>query len=205
MKLLLTAFEPFGGENINPAEEVLRLLPEELAGLHIIKLVLPTVFGDCLHAIDAAIQSRRPDAVLSLGQAGGRQDITVERVAINLMDASMPDNKGLQPVDMPVVPGGPAAYFSTLPVKAMVAAMLEEEVPAAQSLTAGAFVCNQLMYHVLQTFAQEGSRARAGFVHLPYLPQQARVQALDPQLFGLPLEDMERGIRAAISAIAAAL
>lgn len=199
-KLLLTAFDAFGGESVNPAQEVLGLLPDTLAGVQLIKLVLPTVFGDSLAMAEQAITLHQPDAVLSLGQAGGRPDITVERVAINLMDASLPDNKGQTPKDRPVVPGGPAAFFSTLPVKAMVQAMLDVGVPASVSYTAGAYVCNQLMYGVLHRLAQEGSGAIAGFVHVPYLPQQA--EKIGSDMFGLPLADIRRGVEAAVGAIA---
>ena len=120
MKLLLTAFEPFGGADMNPAQEAVRLVPERIGDVDIVKMDVPVVFGRAIDAVAAAVEREKPDAVLCIGQAGGRAALTPERVAINVDDASIPDNAGAQPIDRPIVPGGPAAYFSTLPVKAMV-------------------------------------------------------------------------------------
>lgn len=202
-KLLVTAFDAFGGETINPALQVLEALPDSLHGLQLLKLQVPTVFGDSLIELKQAITYHAPDAVLCLGQAGGRADITVERVAINLMDAGMPDNKGQVPKDAPVVPGGPAAYFSTLPVKAMVEAMLDADVPASVSYTAGVYVCNQLMYGALHALAQAGEKGIACFVHVPYVPGQVAHKKPSPP--SMPLADIVRGVEAGIGAIAEAL
>ena len=199
MKLLLTAFDAFGGETINPALQALEALPESVAGLRLIKLEVPTVFGDSLDVVRHALQTHRPDAVLCLGQAGGRSAITVERVAINVMDARMPDNKGYTPVDVSIVPDGPAAYFATLPIKRMVAAMQAVGVAAAISDTAGTFVCNQLLYGVLHSLHLEGLSAMAGFVHVPYVPKQA--QRKTPQPPSMPRGDITRGIMQCLQVI----
>lgn len=199
MNMLVTAFDAFGGEAINPALQALEELPESIVGLQLIKLEVPTVFGESLEVVRRALEKHRPDAVLCLGQAGGRSAITVERVAINVMDARMPDNKGYAPEDVPVIPGGPAAYFATLPIKHMVAGMQAAGVSAAVSDTAGTFVCNQLMYGVLHTLHLEGRGAIAGFVHVPYVPTQA--QHKTPQPPSMPLEDINKGLVAATAAV----
>lgn len=148
--VLITGFEPFGGEQINPSWEVVSQLDNAIiAGCRVVARQLPCVFGESLSVLNSAIDTLSPSLVLAIGQAGGRTDITVERVAINVDDARIPDNKGQQPVDEPIVAGGPAAWFSTLPVKAMVAAMREAGVPASVSQTAGTFVCNHVMYGLL--------------------------------------------------------
>ena len=133
---------------------------------------LPCVFGDALTALNAALDELKPVLTLAIGQAGGRVDITVERVAINVDDARIPDNKGLQPIDVPIVAGGPAAYFSTLPIKAIVTALRSKGIPASVSQTAGTFVCNHVMYGLLHSL-RNGSGAKGGFIHIPYLPEQA--------------------------------
>ena len=151
MKVLLTAFDPFGGESINPAQEAVKLVPEQIGQVDIVKCYVPTVFGKSVETVSEAIQSYLPDAVLCIGQAGGRPLLTLERVAINLDDAPIPDNAGNQPVDRTIFGDGKNAYFSTLPVKAMAAAIREAGIPATISYTAGTFVCNHLMYGVLYT------------------------------------------------------
>uniref|UniRef100_UPI00227FD237 pyroglutamyl-peptidase I n=2 Tax=Enterobacterales TaxID=91347 RepID=UPI00227FD237 len=145
-KVLITGFEPFGGERLNPSWEVVKQLNDmELVGTRIVARQLPCVFGAALEALNAAIDEVQPLMVLAVGQAGGRTDITIERVAINVDDARIPDNQGQQPVDEPIVAGGPAAYFSTLPIKAMVSSMREAGIPASVSQTAGTYVCNHVM------------------------------------------------------------
>ena len=151
MKLLLTAFDPFGGETVNPAQEAVKMVSSRVGNVEVIKCVVPTVFGKSIETVAAAIEDCRPDAVLCIGQAGGRADLTPERIAINLDDASIADNEGNRPVDTPIFPDGKPAYFSTLPVKAMVAAIRAAGIPASLSNTAGTFVCNHLMYGVLYT------------------------------------------------------
>ena len=149
MKILITGFDPFGGENVNPAHEAVKLLPDTIAGAEIIKLEVPTRFHRAGAVLEDAMQRHKPDAVICVGQAGGRAAITPEKVAINLMDGRIPDNAGYQPVDVPIREDGETAYFTSLPVKAMVQKMRAAGIPAALSYTAGSFVCNCLMYTLL--------------------------------------------------------
>ncbi|MFL6658026.1 MAG: pyroglutamyl-peptidase I, partial [Massilia sp.] len=170
--ILLTGFEPFNKETINPAWEAVRALDGWVGpGFVVQALQLPCVFGEARRAMDAAIAHHRPAVVIAVGQAGGRCDLSVERVAINVDDAPIPDNAQRQLVDEAIVPGGPAAYFSTLPIKAIVAALRAKGLPASVSQTAGTFVCNHVFYGLMHTTA--GMKLRAGFIHIPYLPQQA--------------------------------
>lgn len=201
MRILVTAFDPFGGETCNPAQEVLAKLPRVIVGAEIIPLVVPTVFGEAVDRAVDAIRAHRPNAVVCLGQAGGRRGITVERVAINWMDAGIPDNIGQQPVDELIAQDGPAAYFATLPVRAMVSTMRDAGLSAGISLSAGAFVCNHLMYGVLHYLEREQLPVHAGFIHLPYLPEQAGDKAGVPTM---PLDDMVRGLVTALTALIAA-
>lgn len=194
MTILLTGFEPFGGEGINPSWEVARGLEgESIGALHIAARCLPCVFGDALQALDRAIAEVRPRLVLALGQAGGRCELSIERVALNVDDARIPDNAGAQPIDQPVVVGGPAAYFSTLPIKAMVAGLRAAGLPAAVSQSAGTFVCNHVFYGLQHRLA--GSGVRSGFLHIPYLPEQA---ACHPGQPSLPLSLLQDGVRLAL-------
>ena len=173
--VLVTAFEPFGGESVNSSLRVLeQLRPPPAARLK--RLVLPVVFGRSLEVLEQALDELRPDVVLALGQAGGRAKVSLERVAINLNDARIPDNEGQQPVDTPVVTGGPAAYFSTLPLKRMLKALLGAGIPAQVSYSAGTFVCNHLMYGLLHRLAAHHPETCGGFVHLPFLPEQVAGQ-----------------------------
>lgn len=194
MKILVTAFDAFGGESINPTERALQQLPDRIGDAELIKLVIPTKFGESLRRAIEAAEDTAVDAILCFGQAGGRAHITPERVAINVMDADIPDNAGYQPVDVPVVEGGPTAYFSTLPVKEMVAAM--EDIPARLSNTAGTFVCNQLLYGLLHHFA--GAKVRAGFVHVPFITEQEKTDK--PMM---ELADIVEGVKRALWAVQA--
>jgi pyroglutamyl-peptidase len=203
MKILLTAFEPFGGEEINPALEAVNKVSVQIAGAQIIKLTVPTVFGRAADAAAEAIRTLRPQAVVCVGQAGGRTAITVERVAINMEDASIPDNAGIIPADRPVIPGAPAAYFSTLPIKAMVKAIRDTGLSASVSNTAGTFVCNHLMYRVLHLLGNDFPGTQGGFIHVPYLKEQA-ARKTEPA-FGMSLQDIVRGLEAALDTVAAAL
>ncbi len=198
MKLLLTAFEPFGGEAVNPAEEAMGRMPDRVGDVEIVKLAVPVTFAGCLAPVAEAIEREAPDAVLCLGQAGGRAAITPERVAVNVDDARIPDNAGEQPVDRPAVPGGPAAYFATLPVKAMAEAIRAAGVAAEVSNTAGTFVCNHLMYAVLHLLAERYPGVWAGFMHVPFVPEQTGDKPGQPSM---PLADMVRGLTAAVGAI----
>ena len=198
MKLLLTAFDPFGGETVNPAQEAVKMVSSRVGNVEIIKCVVPTVFGKSIETVAAAIEDCRPDAVLCIGQAGGRADLTPERIAINLDDASIADNEGNRPVDTPIFPDGKPAYFSTLPVKAMVAAIRVAGIPASLSNTAGTFVCNHLMYGVLYTLEKYYPSVRGGFLHVPYIPSQVTGGRGIPSMSAA---DIVRGLEAAIAAI----
>lgn len=200
MSILVTAFDPFGGEKINPALEAVKALPAEIAGEEIITVEVPTVFGKAIEAATAAIDEHQPSAVLCVGQAGGRFDITPERVAINVDDARIADNEGQQPIDEPVVEGAPPAYFATLPIKAMAQAIREAGVPSSVSNSAGTFVCNHIMFGVLHHLATVGPReARGGFVHVPFIPEQTVGKPGQPSL---STETITEGLTAAIRAIA---
>ena len=171
--ILVTGFEPFGGERINPSAEVARAWHgRAIDGAPVIGTVLPCVFGAAIGALRAAIDTHRPQIVLALGQAAGRDGFTLERVAINLDDARIADNAGAQPIDAPVVTRGPAAHFTTLPIKAMVAALREAGLAASVSYSAGTFVCNHVFYG-LQHTVKRRRNVRSGFMHLPCLPEQA--------------------------------
>lgn len=192
--LLITGFEPFGGETINPAWEAVKALPEQIGGWQLRKLQIPTVFSLAAARTLACAAEYRPDAVLCIGQAGTRSAVTPEYVGINLRHARIADNLGNQPQDEPVVPGGPTAYFATVPVRAMTAAIEAQGIPAAVSYTAGTYVCNDLLYTLLHHYA--GTPVRAGFIHVPFLPEQA------PQgVASMPLAQMIRALEAAVSAL----
>ncbi|NJE11005.1 pyroglutamyl-peptidase I [Thermococcus sp. MAR1] len=173
MKVLITGFEPFGGEEINPSWEAVSGLPDEIDGAEIIKRQLPVTFNGVRKILPRLIMEERPDVVILTGQAGGRPNITVERVAINVMDSKMPDNKGFAPEDEPVFEGAPAAYFATLPIKAIVRALREAKIPAGISNTAGTYVCNTAMFTALHTIAVAGMETKAGFIHVPFSHEQA--------------------------------
>ena len=198
MKILLTAFEPFAGERVNPAMEAAALLGDRVAGAELVCVSVPVVFGKSVEVVTAAIRREMPDAILCIGQAGGRFELTPERVAINMDDARIPDEEGNRPVDQPICPEGPAAFFSTLPVKAMVSAIREKGIPASVSNTAGTFVCNHLMYGVLSYLSDTGQQIPAGFMHVPYLPSQVLNKPNTPCL---SLGDITAGLAAAIGAI----
>ncbi|QRG70090.1 pyroglutamyl-peptidase I [Brevibacillus choshinensis] len=196
--VLVTGFDPFGGETINPAwESVKRLADASSADYKIVVRQIPTVFDRSLEHLYAAIEETKPDLVLCIGQAGGRTDITVERVAINVNDARIPDNEGNQPIDTPVVQGGPAAYWSTLPIKAIVKELREKGVPASVSQTAGTFVCNHLFYGLMHVIATKHPSIRGGFIHIPYLPEQAARLSGQPSM---AVETIVSGLRVAIDA-----
>ena len=199
MKILVTGFDPFGGEAVNPSWEAVRLLPERINGAQILKRLLPTEFVRSASVLEAALDDIRPDAVLCVGQAGGRSAITPERVAINLMDARIPDNAGFQPIDEPVFPGGKSAYFSTLPVKDMVRAINAAELPSALSCTAGTYVCNSTMYTLLRLADEKYPSMCGGFVHVPYSIEQTAEKA--GAVPSMTAADMSRGLACALSAI----
>lgn len=202
MKILVTGFDPFGGEKINPALETIKRLPDTILGAQIIKLEIPTVVGKSLAKIKEAVEKENPDVVLSIGQAGGRSEITVERIGINIDDCRIPDNEGNQPIDEPVVKGGPAAYFVTVPIKAIVENIKAHNIPASISNTAGTFICNHVCYGVAHLAAQKtaaGKPMKSGFIHIPFLPEQVIGKpALTPSM---SLETIVSGITHALEAI----
>jgi pyroglutamyl-peptidase len=195
--ILLTGFEPFGGEAVNPSWQIAQSLDGEvIEGVPIVALQLPCVFGESLRVLRGALARHRPRLVLALGQAGGRADLTPERVAINVDDARIPDNAGQRPIDTPVVAGAPAARFSTLPIKSMVAAMQAAGLRASVSQTAGTFVCNHVFYGLMHAVRRKPA-VRAGFMHVPLVPGQAAAQAGQPSM---TLAEMQRGVRVALAA-----
>ncbi|MFT0181007.1 pyroglutamyl-peptidase I [Pseudomonas benzopyrenica] len=198
MILLLTGFAPFGGEDLNPSWEAVRRLDgERLGDLTVVAAQLPTEFGAALRVLDELLDRHRPTLVVAVGQAGGRAELSLERIAINVDDARIPDNAGRQPIDEPVVAGGPAAYFSTLPIKAMVHALRAAGFPAAVSQTAGTFVCNHVFYGLQHRL--QGTGVRGGFIHIPYLPAQAANQPGAPSM---ALETLVAGLRLALTCAA---
>lgn len=194
-KLLITGFDPFGGEAVNPSWEAVRLLPHRVGDYEITKLQIPTVFDLAARTVLAAAQELQPDVILCVGQAGGRKSITPEVVAINLREASIADNAGNQPANAPVVAQGPAAYFATVPVRDMVKAMEQAGFPAALSYSAGTFVCNDVLYTLLHHY--DGSPVRVGFLHVPFLPEQAK-----EGVPSMPLEQIAQALESAIGALA---
>ena len=197
MKVLVTGFDPFGGEKLNPALEAIKSLPSEIQGAEVRWLEVPTVFYKSAKILEEEIRIYQPDIVLCIGQAGGRKGLTPERVAINQDDARIQDNEGNQPIDRPIQLDGPPAYFSSLPIKAMVQAIKEEGLPASVSNTAGTFVCNHLMYQVLYLVEKEFPTIKAGFMHIPYMMEQVIDKPNTP---AMDLVDIVRGIEAAIRA-----
>lgn len=198
MKILVTGFDPFGEDEINPAIEAVKRLDDEIAGARIVKLEIPTVFGECADVVHEAILKEKPDYVLNIGQAGGRFALTPERVAINFDDGRIADNKGYQPIATPIHEDGQNAYFTQLPVKAMARAIRNAGLPSSVSTTAGTFVCNHIMYQVQYMIDKEFPDLKAGFMHIPYLPEQVVAK---PETPSLSLADDVKGITAAIGAI----
>ncbi len=197
MKILLTAFEPFGGESVNPALEIL-LRIKAPQGVELFKCAVPVVFGKAADTVAEAVMELRPDAVLSLGQAGGRRAIAVEKIAVNARDARLPDNEGNAPRDELIRKDGPAAYFATLPVTAMVDAINRAGVEAALSYHAGAYVCNDLFYDLRCRLDRLAPAVRSGFIHVPFLPEQVENRPGTPSM---PLDDMIKAVTAALEAI----
>lgn len=198
MKILVTGFDPFGKDSINPAIEAVKLLPDKIGDTDIIKLEVPTVFYESSAVIEVAIKKHQPDYVLNIGQAGGRMEMTPERVAINIDDARIKDNQGQQPIDQPIQPEGAPAYFSQLPIKAMVDYMKKAHVPASVSNTAGTFVCNHIMYQMIHFTMNHYPNIKAGFMHIPFIPEQVVTQ---PNLPSMALEYIVKGIIASLQAI----
>lgn len=197
MNILVTGFDPFGGESVNPAWEAVKSLADRINGAAVKKIKIPVVFGRSAEVVRQAIEEYAPDVVLNVGQAGGRSAISIERVAINVDDARIPDNAGNQPIDMPIQLNGASAYFSKLPLKAMVGAIKKTGIAGEVSNTAGTFVCNHMMYQVHYLIATEFPGIRGGFIHVPYLPEQVANQPDQPYM---TLQEIVSGLTAAIEA-----
>lgn len=197
MKILITGFDPFGGEQINPAEEAVKRVRDNINGAEVIKLTIPTVRTKSVEAIEKAIKKHNPDIVISVGQAGGRFDITPERVAINLDDFRIKDNEGNQVVDEIIKEDGQAAYFSNLPIKGMVKHMNENGIPASVSNTAGTFVCNHVMYGILYMIDKKYPNIKGGFIHIPYMTAQVVDKKNTPYM---SLDEIVKGLELAIEA-----
>lgn len=197
MKILVTGFDPFGGEPTNPAIESVKRIDDNIEGAEVIKLEIPTVFHKASDVVEAKIKEVKPDVILSVGQAGGRYGITVERVAINEDDARIEDNEGNQPIDVKIREDGAPAYFASLPIKAMVEEIKKENIPASVSNSAGTFVCNHIMYQDLY-LAEKYGDIKAGFIHVPFLTEQVVDK---PNTASMSLDDIVRGLNAAIRAI----
>lgn len=194
MKIIVTGFDPFGGEKINPSIECVKALPD-IEGVELIRLELPTVFKESAKRLNEVINDVKPDAVLSVGQAGGRAGITMERIAINVDDARIPDNISQQPIDEAIQLDGEAAYFTTLPIKRIVKAIREAGISAEVSNSAGTFVCNHIMYQALFAATKADKPFKAGFMHIPFIPDQTTDKP------SLPLEESTKAVQIAIETI----
>lgn len=193
-KLLITGFDPFGGEQINPSWEAVKRLDDKIGAYEIYKKQLPTVYGKAAQTALSCAKAISPDVILCVGQAGGRKGITPEVIAINLREARISDNEGNLIQNQPIAIGGPAAYFSTAPVRKMVSAITESGISAALSYSAGAFVCNDVLYSLLHHF--DRSNTLVGFIHVPFLPEQAKENAPS-----MPLDEIVTALTKAIEAL----
>lgn len=197
MKILLAAFDPFGGEKINPALEAVKQVAEVIEGYSVRKLEIPTVFHKSIEVLREQINEEHPEIILVIGQAGGRSEISIERVGINIDDARIPDNQGNQPIDEKINPTGPAAYFSNLPIKAMAEEIRREGIPAGVSNTAGTFVCNHILYGLMHHIHENNTGSRGGFIHVPFIPSQVTDKKGQPSM---ALGDMVKAIESALRA-----
>ncbi len=193
MKILITAFEPFGGEPINPSSLILERLPQKLGNLELIKMLLPVCFYESSSLLAEAIDNYQPDFVLSLGQAGGRSALTIEKIGINLNEAPIPDNAGQQPRNESIVAEQADGLFTTLPIQSMILACHKVGVPCQISYSAGTYVCNHVMYASLAHINKTQLSTRSGFIHIPYLPEQVLDKPNQPSM---SLEQMIEGVRA---------
>ena len=199
MRIVVTGFDPFGGETVNPAYEAVKLLPDRVGDKELIKIEIPTAYRGGVKALEEAIERYQPDAMLSIGQAGGAACIRVERIAVNLAEARIPDNEGYQPVDKFLREDGENAYFSTLPVKEMQPASVQVGYPSVLSYSAGTYVCNAVMYNALYLAQKHCPSMKAGFIHVPYAPQQVIGRSADTP--SMPVTAIAECLRAAIGAI----
>ncbi len=197
-KIMVTGFDPFAKEKINPSIEAVRRLPQFIAGCEVIQLEIPTVAHESLRVIEEALIQHDPDVILSIGQAGGRADISVERIGINCDDFSIPDNAGQQIIDEKVYESGPDAYFSNLPIKAIVKAINSAGIKSSVSNTAGTFVCNHTLYGVRHLIETKYPNKRSGFIHIPFLPEQVQDK---PEVASMELETIIQGLIIAIETI----
>ena len=191
-KILVTGFEPFGGESINPSWEAVSLLPDVIGGYTLTKLRIPVVFGEATERIIEKAKEICPDVILCVGQAGGRNAITPEFVGINLRHAEIPDNNGKQPQDEPIIKGGENAYFTTLPIRKIVEKLKEAGLPSAVSYSAGSYVCNDVIYSLLAKY--KDTQTKVGFIHIPYCTEQNKTPSL-------ALGNVVKGLRIAIENI----
>ena len=199
MKVLITGFDPFGGESVNPAYEAVKLLPDVVAGAKVMKLEIPTVYNKAYEAVEVGIEKYNPDVVICVGQAGGRSSIQIEKVAINLAEARIKDNEGNQPMDLPIRPDGKNAYFTNLPCKAVVNEIRKAGIPAHISYTAGTFVCNDVMYSLLYMIDKKYNHIRGGFIHVPYVLNQVIDKPMGTA--AMSVETIAKGLELAIKAI----
>lgn len=200
MKALVTGFDPFGGDEVNPSALAVSRLKKKIGKVMVVTAVLPTSYAKSAGVLREVMEKAKPDIVLCVGQAGGRAELCLERVGINVQDARIPDNDRNQPINIPVRADGPAAYFATLPVKACVAEMRRAGLPAAVSNTAGTFVCNHILYSLMDIIESHPAKMRGGFLHIPYVPEQAA------RLGGAPsmaVDDIVRGIEIIVATSAA--
>jgi len=200
--VLLTGFEPFDGAATNPSWEAVHLLDgwsgaQSGISFRVVARELPCVFGRSIETLLAAVDELQPDLVIAVGQAGGRPELSIERIAINVDDARIPDNAAQQPVDVPIVASGPAAYFTTLPIKAMAAAIRAQGIKAGVSQTAGTFVCNHVFYALMHHLRSHGKAVKAGFIHVPFLPEQAAAYPVQPTP-SMALDQIVAGLRVAV-------
>ncbi|WP_432661872.1 pyroglutamyl-peptidase I [Wukongibacter baidiensis] len=198
MKILVTGFTPFGGEKVNPSYEAVKQLNNTILGAEVVTMEVPTVFKKAIDVLEKAIETEKPDAVICVGQAGGRFEISVERVAINVDDARIADNEGNQPIDEPIYVDGKNAYFSTLPIKAMVKKIKESNIPAAVSNTAGTFVCNHIMYGLLYLAHKKYPEIKGGFIHVPFIAEQVIDKRNVPSM---STDQIVKGLTCAVEAV----
>lgn len=197
MKILITGFEPFGGEKINPAFEAVKNIKENIKNAVIVKKEIPTVFSKSISVLDNTIEIEQPDIVLCIGQAGGISELSVERVAININDARIKDNEGNQPIDEKIFSDGENAYFANIPIKAIVEEIKKENIPASVSNSAGTYVCNNLMYGLLYLADKKYKNLKGGFIHVPFIPEQVIQKPNTPSM---NLSDITHAIETAIYA-----
>lgn len=199
MKIIVTGFAPFGGEKINPSYEAVKLIPDIIDGCELIKFEMPVSYDACRTILDWMIASHKPDGVICLGQAKGRTAITPEYVAINLKHSISPDNSGVSYWDKPVIPDGPAAYFTTLPVRQMVNDLQAADIPGFVSYSAGTYVCNCLMYHLMHILKTSYPEIKGGFIHVPYSQEQLQNKSIP--FYSMGINDIAKGVEICVRSL----